>query len=1085
MDEELIIPESEAVFDVPIDEINNEIQAETTEYISIIEEGTQVVEVETIDEVKIEIDESIGWVGGDNTRHYSLYGRDENDQHPIKAITGLREELDEIEALKTVQSNQSGIASYYEWGDDDHADFGYFVSIIPHTSMVKICDGANIFGVTVDNAGFVGGQDASIPRDDLYALVSTSGIVTVRCESSVDEGDYVVSNAYGVASKTSSGCGYKVLAIERKHDVDYAVISLDIAADIIDALGKSVQSLDKELTDANINIAAAMAVANSAYDKATKTESSSQIISDKVDNALENIDDALSDINDMQEQVGSIVETVAQTKALAEAAVVSAESASLEAISKSNEALSKAGEIESLIEPISRWEYTDPVTGETNTGATYFAEYVKNELSTKVEMETVSKMDEENKLLIEQNAEQYVRMLSSVDKYSVGEYSQAYGLTIEQARNILKEGMIYIPTPHEDTSTHTEEYCDKTGNTLKRDFTHTFYYEWKDLGGGQTMWSEKVGQVWFGTEQPAGTAYDYWYDGTALYILSNGQWLEVATLAGNVNNRITSMVRQDVDAITAEVVNAYGGVAGFGAKIKDTEAKVNSYAYWPKDDNSWYNMATIDQSADKDGSNLVLAVVDKQGETILNGATIVLDQGGDDSFINISADRIMLDGETTFTVVDGGSTKINGASIATGTIDADKIKANTLSAISANLGTITAGNIGVGGWRISGDFFYSTKQSLYFFGAEDGTATYKIGDVTYAPKNLVMRTKLSNDSTLGLTADGKLYCTNAYMSGEICATSGRIGNEGEDGVLYVNTALNVGGAGGVQESTTYFRNGTIAFDTLISEMKMGAADNRFYIGRGGVVLANPELTTSIGDPIMYHGARLSSTSLIIEGSPASSLKGGTLTSLTGSDLSFRICGTMDGRPLDPTTAGGYSSLFGITARSGQISTSYTISTIGLKYGAYGDEGTQFFLQIEGPVRASGSFLMPNGTVYQTNLAVESDAPVTVSDISKKNSITELDEKYDKFFDLLKPSRFKLNAGTSGRYHTGFIAQDVKLALEEASLETNEFAGYVDYGNSCGLRYSEFVAINTYEIQKLKREMAVLYNKINLLESKGG
>lgn len=43
----------------------------------------------------------------------------------------------------------------------------------------------------------------------------------------------------------------------------------------------------------------------------------------------------------------------------------------------------------------------------------------------------------------------------------------------------------------------------------------------------------------------------------------------------------------------------------------------------------------------------------------------------------------------------------------------------------------------------------------------------------------------------------------------------------------------------------------------------------------------------------------------------------------------------------------------------------------------------------------------------------------------KNSIEEIDDRYSLLFDNLKPVRYKYNAGTSDRYHTGLIAQDVK------------------------------------------------------------
>jgi hypothetical protein len=39
----------------------------------------------------------------------------------------------------------------------------------------------------------------------------------------------------------------------------------------------------------------------------------------------------------------------------------------------------------------------------------------------------------------------------------------------------------------------------------------------------------------------------------------------------------------------------------------------------------------------------------------------------------------------------------------------------------------------------------------------------------------------------------------------------------------------------------------------------------------------------------------------------------------------------------------------------------------------------------------------------------------------KNSIEQLSNQYEAFFDFMEPTRYKYNDGTSGRYHVGFIA----------------------------------------------------------------
>jgi hypothetical protein len=106
-----------------------------------------------------------------------------------------------------------------------------------------------------------------------------------------------------------------------------------------------------------------------------------------------------------------------------------------------------------------------------------------------------------------------------------------------------------------------------------------------------------------------------------------------------------------------------------------------------------------------------------------------------------------------------------------------------------------------------------------------------------------------------------------------------------------------------------------------------------------------------------------------------------------------------------------------------------------------------------------------------------------SDIAVKNSISSYSDAYEKFFDNIKPCRYKYNFGTSDRYHTGFIAQEIVVALETAGLTTQEFAGVIKleepnmHGSEWLLRRDEFVSLNTWQIQKLKTRTTELENEI--------
>ena len=86
-----------------------------------------------------------------------------------------------------------------------------------------------------------------------------------------------------------------------------------------------------------------------------------------------------------------------------------------------------------------------------------------------------------------------------------------------------------------------------------------------------------------------------------------------------------------------------------------------------------------------------------------------------------------------------------------------------------------------------------------------------------------------------------------------------------------------------------------------------------------------------------------------------------------------------------------------------------------------------------------------------------------SDRNIKNSIEALPEKYVRMFELVEPKRYKLNNGTSGRFHTGFIAQEVEDAMRACGINSQEFAGWAaakrkDGSETYFLRYSEFIPV---------------------------
>ena len=201
VEEEIIIAEDEAVETA-------EIVEETLS--STLEETVNTVEVTDIQMIEVGVDSAFPALGNTNDMsvHNNLHGLDAPNAHPISAIKNLREELNKLDTTKTprtLYSDKLNVANYYEWQDAAYDETGYFVSVVSGTSQIKICDGtSDIFGVSVDSAGFIGNQSADIPKGNEYSLIVTTGIVDVRCESDVEVGDRVVSNSRGYARKSNS-----------------------------------------------------------------------------------------------------------------------------------------------------------------------------------------------------------------------------------------------------------------------------------------------------------------------------------------------------------------------------------------------------------------------------------------------------------------------------------------------------------------------------------------------------------------------------------------------------------------------------------------------------------------------------------------------------------------------------------------------------------------------------------------------------------------------------------------------------------------------------------------------------------------
>ena len=113
----------------------------------------------------------------------------------------------------------------------------------------------------------------------------------------------------------------------------------------------------------------------------------------------------------------------------------------------------------------------------------------------------------------------------------------------------------------------------------------------------------------------------------------------------------------------------------------------------------------------------------------------------------------------------------------------------------------------------------------------------------------------------------------------------------------------------------------------------------------------------------------------------------------------------------------------------------------------------------------------------------SSGTITTSDVREKDHIAYINDVDAKELIMgLKPVTYKFKNGTSGRTHSGLIAQEVESLIGELGIDGKDFAGLVkspktdEDGNTIegdytyGLRYEEFIAPLIKMCQNLQNEV---------------
>lgn len=480
------------------------------------------------------------------------------------------------------------------------------------------------------------------------------------------------------------------------------------------------------------------------------------------------------------------------------------------------------------------------------------------------------------------------------------------------------------------------------------------------------------------------------------------------------------------------------------------------------------------QSEGDDG--IVNTVLDQNGVSVYNGdLTVYANQWGAETQSKV----LYFDHDTNVLTVSG---KIIAQ---TGSIGGLTISNSKLYGVTGYKDNLTDGSSVSYISGFNNRFHYASGNTIFLWaGAQvSNTGNSAISNIFGADTWTDAKTIIENTSSFYVTHEGALYATGVDIKGKIQANSGTIG--------------------GWDVSSNVLRHKFYDIDNNVTrEIYL-----QTYKGASSLAMCirsvAGDYTTESTESWNYHfsvrnNGQLNASNAVIEGkiTATSGTIGGC--EIVGGKLTIKSANISD-LTVDKIGAGTNSKAVkftNITATGGKIG-GWTISD-GRLEGTYSHsigagevfQGTLSITPeiVEFEDEGSGSASDYTGWVYIIKSANNFATTYTgESDVNVKNSIEEYSAQYEALFDGLRPCRYKYNHGTSDRYHTGFIAQDVVLAIETAGLTTQDFAGVIHLekptvnGSEWLLRRDEFVSLNTWQIQKSKARIAALEARVEQLE----
>lgn len=459
---------------------------------------------------------------------------------------------------------------------------------------------------------------------------------------------------------------------------------------------------------------------------------------------------------------------------------------------------------------------------------------------------------------------------------------------------------------------------------------------------------------------------------------------------------------------------------------------------------------------------------------IVKSGTSATDFTLTDRVASLLSAKFDIDALTTFknSASNGTSTVINGGAIKANTITADKIKVDSLQAISAKIGgfTIDNNNIASGTWGTSGSVMMCTGTD----GAKPIGGSGTISGWCFTAGN-----------AFGVTKAGALYASNVKVSGDITATSGTIGKL----VINGNYLQADSGTSGnvyrmyIQKPTD---SSTWCFSTQYGSTTKTA---KFYATAGGEVYCTKLITSgSIKADADVECKNIECKNMVLgRGSSTATYVTadayGSASFLINSSIRHVIGASEDTFYNKAHFSGtSYPQIYG--------NGTYLIFGYGNSQSIQLDNSKRFM-----PTADNSYTLGYSG--YRWKQIYAAAGSISTSDRNAKKDITELDNQSYDFVMGLKPSKYRFIENESNRIHYGLIAQDVEEVLGNLGIATSDFAGFVkspkvqvdestrketviDGEYEYGLRYEEFIAPIIKVLQMQDKKIKNLDNMVTHL-----